>query len=325
MCLRRGKVQGSMSLTDMGLVDIIMEKEQEKEVPISMKYLSPGLKKDFDRLMEECTPVDGIAHPLINFDDVLRAYFILADYFTDESSGTEIERMLVGLRSEPLLASAITRQTISFGGKNKYTDPIEICSTLFYGLVKNHAFLDGNKRVSLLILLYQLSLYGYVPKASEKEFEQLVVSVAANTMNPKILKKFKSKKMSKTDIEVQAIAYSLRRMVKRKDNTYHVKITAREFRDALEVAGVVVKQETGKLKFRREVKKIWPFPSKVLQYSIVFGGWSRTIGAATAREVMDALDLWGQYSSYQDFLEGSEPMYQLIQQFEGPLRRLKDE
>lgn len=312
-------------MTNVQLEDIIMEKECEMRMSISMKYLSEGLRKDFDRLLKECTPVEGITHPLINFDDVLRAYFILADYFMDESSGADIERMLVGLRSEPLLASAITRQIISFGGKNKYTDPIEICSTLFYGLVKNHAFLDGNKRVSLLILLYQLGLFGYVPKASEKEFEQLVVSVAANTLNPRILKKFNSKKMSKTDNEVQAIAYSLRRMVKRKDNSYHVKITAREFRDALEAAGVVVKQETGKLKFRREVKKIWPFPPKVLQYSIVFGGWSRTIGAATAREVMGALDLFDQYPSYQDFLEGSEPMYQLIQQFEGPLRRLKDE
>jgi death-on-curing protein len=290
-----------------------------------MKYLSPELKKDFNRLMEQCTPVEGIAHPLINCEDVLRAYFILADYFTDESSGEEIERMFVGLRSEPLLASAITRQIVSFGGKNKYTDSIEICSTLFYGLVKNHAFLDGNKRVSLLILLYQLDLYGYVPKASEREFEQLVVSVAANNINSKILKKFKNNKMSKTDIEVQAIAYSLRRMVKKKDSSYHVKITARGLCDALKVAGVVVKQEAGKLKFRREIKKRRPFKPKVLQYSVVFGGWSRTIGAATAREVLEALELFGQYPSYQDFLDGSEPMYQLIQQFEGPLRRLKDE
>lgn len=233
--------------------------------------------------------------------------------------------MLVGLRSKDLLASAITRQNVSFGGKIKYTNPIEICATLFYGLVKNHAFLDGNKRVSLLVLLYQLGLYGYVPNISTKEFEKLVVSVAANNLDPKVLKKFDKKKTPKTDIEVQAISYLLRCMVKRKDNTYHVKITAREFRDALEEAGVVVKQEAGKLKFRREIKKLWPFPSKTLQYAIIFGGWSRTIGAGTAREVMQALELFNQYPSYQDFLEGSEPMYQLIQQFEGPLRRLKDE
>lgn len=55
-----------------------------------MKYLSNELKKEFDRLMGECEPIEGIQHPFINFDDVLRAYFILADYFTDESSGAEI-------------------------------------------------------------------------------------------------------------------------------------------------------------------------------------------------------------------------------------------
>ena len=32
-----------------------------------------------------------------------------------------------------------------------------------------------------------------------------------------------------------------------------------------------------------------------------------------------------EYPDYQDFLEGKEPMYQMVEQFEVPLRRLKDE
>lgn len=302
-----------------------MEKSQETEKVISIKYLPEELRKEYRRLTRECEQLEGIQHPLINVDDVLRAYLILADYFTDESSGSNLEKMLVGLRSDDLLASSIMRQNISFGGKTKYTDPIEICATLFYGLVKNHAFLDGNKRVSLLVLLYQLNLYGYIPNVSAREFEKLVVSVAANNINPRTLKKFKNKKMSKTDIEVQAIAYSLRRMVKRKDSTYHISITAREFCDALEKAGAVVKLESGKLKFRREVKKTWPFHPDVKNSTIVFGGWSRTIGAGKARDVLRELDLYDQYPSYADFIKGKEPMYQMIQEFEGPLRRLKDE
>lgn len=288
-----------------------------------MKYLSKELKEEYDRVSKTCTPIDGLNHPMMTIDDVLRAYFILADYFTDDSGGNQKESMLVGLRSKDLLASALCRQNISFNGRVKYSEPITICSTLFYGLVKNHAFLDGNKRVSLLVLLYQLLQYGYIPSVPEKQFERLVVSVAANELDPKVLKKFKREQPS--DKAVLSIAYLLRRMVKRKDSSYHISMTTKEFCDALSTAGVQSKLENGKLRFNRHIKKVWPFQEETVSFAIVFGGWSRVIGAKTAREVLQTLKLYDQYPSYQDFISGSEPMYQMIQQFEGPLRRLKDE
>ena len=290
----------------------------------SVKYLPEELKNEYIHLTDKCKPIDGLAHPLITMNDVLRAYFILADYFTDDSAGGQKEKMLVGLRSEDLLASALLRQIVSFGGKNKYSEPIDICSTLFFGLVKNHAFLDGNKRVSLLILLYQLYLYGYIPSVPEKEFEKLVVSVAANQIDKKVLKKFKAERLV-ADKEVHAIAYMLRRMVKRKTNTYHISATAKEFCDALSMAGVSAELDNGKLKFRREIAGFWPFRGEVVSFSISFGGWSRIVGPKTAREVLQNMKLYDQYPSYQEFYKGSEPLYQMIQQFEGPLRRLKDE
>ena len=123
-----------------------------------MKYLRNDLREEYERIAKNVPDIEGLQHPLINFSDVLHAYFILADYFTDESSDN-IEHMLVGLRSADLLGSALGRQIVSFGGRKKYTDSIEICATLFYGLVKDHAFHDGNKRTALLTLLYQLTLY----------------------------------------------------------------------------------------------------------------------------------------------------------------------
>lgn len=111
---------------------------------------------------------------LINISDTLKAHYILADYFTDESSGRKSEKMLVGVRSYNLLAFALGRQNVEFAGKRKYKDKLDICSTLFYGLVKDHAFHDGNKRTALLILLYQLQRYGYFPKWEFSEFEKLV-------------------------------------------------------------------------------------------------------------------------------------------------------
>lgn len=175
-----------------------------------------------------------------------------------------------------------------------------------------------------MILLYQLYLYGYVPNAPEKEFEKLVVSVAANKIDRGVLKKFMTERLA-VDKEVHAIAYLLRRMVKKKDNSYHIGATAKEFCDVLSKAGVSAELDNGKLKFRRAIKKSWPFKGEIVSYSVTFGGWSRVVGPKTVRDVLQNLKLYDQYSSYQDFFKGSEPLYQMIQQFEGPLRRLKDE
>lgn len=311
------------SLTSRGNT-VMMENNEICRRNYFVKYLSEDLKKEYDRVSAMCLPIEGLQHPMIIMDDVLRAYFILADYFTDDSVGGQKEQMLVGLRSKDLLASALSRQNVSFAGRAKYSEPIEICSTLFYGLVKNHAFLDGNKRVALLVLLYQLFLYGYVPNVPEKEFEKLVVSVAANDIDRRVIKKFKADSFSDKK-EVLAIAYILRRMVKKKNASYHISMTAKEFCDAVTAAGATAELDNGKLKFKREIKKKWPFPKEVVSYAIPFNGWTRTIGAKTARDVLRNIKLYDQYASYQDFLAGGEPMYQLVQQFEGPLRRLKDE
>lgn len=58
---------------------------------------------------------------------------------------------------------------------------------------------------------------------------------------------------------------------------------------------------------------------------MVFGGWTRSIGPQTAREILTSLELYDQYADYQSFIDGQEPYYSLIQEFEVPLRRLKDE
>lgn len=282
------------------------------------------LKKEYTKALNECHEIKELNHPLIGVQDVLRAYFILADYFTDDSGGAEVEHMLVGVRSEDLLASALCRQTISFAGRLKYTEDLDICATLFFGLVKDHAFLDGNKRVSLLILLYQLILYGYLPSSPEKEFEKLVLAVAANELSSKYSKAWKKFKKF-PDKEVRTISYLLKRMVKRKDHSYHVSATMKEFISALEGVGVICNQDNGKVHFRREIKKQWPFKPEVLSYSIRFSGWSRSVGAKTARDVLQTLKLYEQYPNYKEFFEGTEPMYQLVEQFEIPLRRLKDE
>lgn len=290
----------------------------------ALKFLPDDLRREYEFQIKNNPDIPELRHPLINLSDTFRAYYILVHYFTDTSSAEESEKMLVGIRSIDLLASALSRQNISFGGKKKYSEPIDICATLFFGLVKNHSFSDGNKRTALLILLYQLQMYKYVPTVSKKKFEKLVLSVAANDL-PKDYPLYYQKFKNCDDCPVQIISQVLKHMVAKKNNAYHVAPTAKDFCVALEKLGVQYAQENGKLHFTYKLPDKWAFfKSEEKNYSIPFGGWTRPIGAKVAREALQTLELYDQFASYEDFLRGADPLYKLIDDFKEPLRRLKD-
>jgi len=86
-----------------------------------------------------------------------------------------------GLRDAGLLASAVMRAE----NKADY-DPdataAMIGASLSFGLIKNHAFIDGNKRIGLASLVDFLRLNGYRLAVSEDEQIATVWNVAANEM-----------------------------------------------------------------------------------------------------------------------------------------------
>lgn len=295
-----------------------------------MRYLSHELQIKYERIKGKYPDIEEITNPLMNVSDVLRAYFILADYFTDETAEKEIEPMLVEVLHMDLLISAITRQISSYGGISKYRDPIGITATLFYGLVKNHCFVDGNKRTALLTLLYQLDQFGYIPIAGVKEFESLTVATAANTLQEKFKKEWKKAKSipDETDRRVDTISRCLKRMTRKKDNTFHINITADEFVAALnKIEGCRCYIDGTKIKMERKIqKRLWlvKASTETKSYAISYRGKTRTIGAGTIREALSHLELYEQFPNYKSLIEGTDPRYMLIDQFEGPLRRLKD-
>lgn len=294
--------------------------EQEKKV-LNVDYLPRELRDAFDYDIKKCPDME-LDLDLINISDVLKAHYILADYFTDESSGVDMEKMLVGVRSYNLLASAVGRQNVEFGGKRKYSDKIEICSTLFFGLVKDHSFHDGNKRTALLILLYQLQLYGYYPKPCFKEFEKLVVSVADNGL-PKTYSHVWKKFRKGEDCEIKTIAYVIRRLVVRKNNSYHLSITTKDFCNILKKNGVEYVLDGQKIRLYREVKKF--LKTEKYTYTINFYGWTRPVHVKMARDTTDALHLTDEYPNFESLSNGEGNIYKTICEFEMPLRRLKDE
>jgi len=78
----------------------------------------------------------------------------------------------LGLRDKGLLESATGRPRASFGGQDLYPTIFEKSAALMHSLLKNHPFVDGNKRTALASTGIFLKLNGYKLKNThEKELE----------------------------------------------------------------------------------------------------------------------------------------------------------
>ena len=84
----------------------------------------------------------------------------------------------VGIRDEALLESAIENIYATFDGVELYPTKEEKAARLGYSLVSNHAFVDGNKRIGMYIMLSFLELNGVKIDAANNEVYKLVMSVA---------------------------------------------------------------------------------------------------------------------------------------------------
>ena len=87
-----------------------------------------------------------------------------------------------GIRDRGLLESAMAMPRASFAGEYVHQDLIEMAGAYLFHLVKNHAFVDGNKRVALAVMVYFLDFNGYRLDAGHGEVEQLVLDVASGAI-----------------------------------------------------------------------------------------------------------------------------------------------
>ena len=88
-----------------------------------------------------------------------------------------------GLRAEGLLESALASPFQSFGGEDLYPSIQAKAAQLGYGLIKNHPFLDGNKRIGAHIMLVFLSLNGIELSYSQEELIETILAAAAGKMD----------------------------------------------------------------------------------------------------------------------------------------------
>lgn len=83
-----------------------------------------------------------------------------------------------GIRDERLLDSALESPFQSFGGEELYPSIQAKAARLCYGLVKNHAMIDGNKRIGVHAMLVFLLVNGYELKYTQKELSDVILDVA---------------------------------------------------------------------------------------------------------------------------------------------------
>ena len=254
--------------------------------------------------------------------EVLRAHFMLAAYFRMLGEGIGG----IGPKSLHLLQSAVSRQYVSLGGQLKWPDRYGAAATLFYGLVKNHAFHDANKRTALLTALFQLQSNGRIVSVAQKEFEDLAVRVAENELRE--YPRFRDLKDS-ADREVIFIAQFFRRNTRQVDR--------REFNVTYRQLGVILARygfafgnpHDNRIEVLQRVEErhgIFGMKRRTVNRKLTtvgFRNWGTEVSQRDIREVRRATGLT-QEQGYDTAVltQGVDPIEALIAAYSAPLRRL---
>lgn len=93
----------------------------------------------------------------------------------------------LGVLNEGMLDSALQAPFQTFGGEELLPETKDKIIRLAYGLIKNHSFRDGNKRIGALVLLTLLEINGYHVSATNEEFADIIMGIAASEKNDKDL------------------------------------------------------------------------------------------------------------------------------------------
>ncbi|MBW4607939.1 MAG: type II toxin-antitoxin system death-on-curing family toxin [Hassallia sp. WJT32-NPBG1] len=80
------------------------------------------------------------------------------------------------------LESAIAQPQMTFAGEELYPTIVEKASALGFSLIKNHAFIDGNKRIGHAAMEVFLVLNGFEINAAVDEQEQVILQVASGKL-----------------------------------------------------------------------------------------------------------------------------------------------
>jgi death-on-curing protein len=109
---------------------------------------------------------------MISLNEVLNIHQVLISRFGGRP----------GVRDIQLLESALQRPFQTFEGKELYQTPLEKAAALTESLLRNHPFIDGNKRVAYTTLRLFLKSVGYTILADQENKYQFIISVASGEL-----------------------------------------------------------------------------------------------------------------------------------------------
>ncbi len=285
-----------------------------------MNYLKPALRDDFDFIVRTFNPSEYKEENCLSELDIIKAHYILSDFFLDKG-----EAVRYGVLSYNMLASAVSRQYVEFGGVRKWSDPFHQMATLAFGLTKDHAFHDGNKRTALLSILLGLNLQKRELNIPKEYLELLMVRIASNGLDA--YKDFKKYKDS-DDPEVNFIASKLRNW-SRARNTRLYTITFAELKTILNKFNTYLDDPSGNMiNVYQDRERKGLFSSKMVRQRICqigFPGWKKQIGGYDLKKLLKEAKLdAGHFVDSDVFFNGATPTYELLEEYRKPLERLKD-
>lgn len=103
-----------------------------------------------------------------------RQILMLHQQLVEQTGGSD------GIRDEGLLDSALSAPFQGFDSADLYPSLQQKAARLCFGLVKNHPFVDGNKRIGAHAMLVFLALNGVELSYTQEELSDMILQVAAS-------------------------------------------------------------------------------------------------------------------------------------------------
>ena len=106
-----------------------------------------------------------------------RQILLLHSALISESGGSD------GIRDDGLLDSALNTPFQTFAGQDLYPTVLEKAARLGFGLIRNHPFIDGNKRIGTHAMLVFLEINNITLAYEDEELIATILSVAAGELD----------------------------------------------------------------------------------------------------------------------------------------------
>jgi death-on-curing protein len=84
-----------------------------------------------------------------------------------------------GLRDEGLFESALAAPHQTFDGQDMLPTVQQKATRIGYGLITNHPFIDGNKRIGAHALIVTLAMNGIELEYTQKDLYEIILEVAS--------------------------------------------------------------------------------------------------------------------------------------------------